>query len=949
MGKIKKPSITTRNQHRKPNVDKECKCTFHSVYSVGKTVKRIHTTTSKDFSRKNLNWLIGQGFLTERNKYVCDICLRHAQNQLAVQKDVELLTDNTPDNDSIEQHVEFEYVNDSVADNGAIETQELNKNISAVIDMLNNGSISEYECHQLSTALGNYLNMSVFRDSKTMMENGLHKNFYNIQENCNNYLTERNQSLYFFLKALTAEKTNRTTRPYKLALIIEQIYAARNNKFVGPLHFSQGVVKWTLSGSKMAHTIDGVTTASGTITTLRKVLKDHAENHKNLCFTDNDLDIFSDNTQRKGKTSRVKEDGTTPVNVATNVVFIQKNPSTNFQSISQLSPTNWLNQSDDYIANIIKLDEDLNRNAFRPYRYMQVQKLIKHIEKSIKVHGQNIFDTISKLNDIKEKDPTKAICGKCDKEISKDCASCPFCKNSSQTISSRELLYGDIPHNHPNEKPSIKIGEIIGVNPNSRTTIKQVLENLCKQGKVGTERAWICLGFDGVPYRIASSLRDEILICSSCNKQIDSKHVSFETHVKNDHPNEENIKNSLYFGDILLAVGAGHMEKNLLLAVFSLCRKIFMETVAGKLGFKSKKAVEFIMNCGNHHISWQIASIVYESFAQELIYEYCIQCKKDELDPSANHFVQWCCSNVKNPNYLLIYDITFNLLLGLRCFRSGIRRNNSKFALAGRQKVAPIMFVGNHIIYRDLLINDMKIRVEAPTEVKKYIEDNESFSRSGDPNRGEGGDYITENENRHLKSHLSPGVPTLKQWVIAARNHEMLTENRKLLFDRIGMKDPGAEESSIFIFEEEILSLRVLVRKSGLLSDPYEEKPLRSLEGKELHPDLVDFLMIAQNNYKSYLTDGAAPQPIFVDAADEENFNNVDNWTISKIKTETLLLIEKFTDGERSEMFFEFSKSIANAKKKTLTEFYEEVKTDFENQIASLDDNSSEGVENDDL
>ena len=74
------------------------------------------------------------------------------------------------------------------------------------------------------------------------------------------------------------------------------------------------------------------------------------------------------------------------------------------------------------------------------------------------------------------------------------------------------------------------------------------------------------------------------------------------------------------------------------------------------------------------------------------------------------------------------------------------------------------MFIGNHVIYGDLLINDMKIRVEAPPEVQKYIEDNEAFSRSGDPNRGEGGDYITENENRHLKSHLSPGyhIPHFK-------------------------------------------------------------------------------------------------------------------------------------------------------------------------------------------
>ena len=51
-------------------------------------------------------------------------------------------------------------------------------------------------------------------------------------------------------------------------MIIEQILAARNAKFIGPLGCSQRLVKWSLSGSKIAHTINGVSSASGSITTL---------------------------------------------------------------------------------------------------------------------------------------------------------------------------------------------------------------------------------------------------------------------------------------------------------------------------------------------------------------------------------------------------------------------------------------------------------------------------------------------------------------------------------------------------------------------------------------------------------------------------------------------------------------------------------------------------------
>ena len=114
-----------------------------------------------------------------------------------------------------------------------------------------------------------------------------------------------------------------------------------------------------------------------------------------------------------------------------------------------------------------------------------------------------------------------------------------------------------------------------------------------------------------------------------------------------------------------------------------------------------------------------------------------------------------------NPNYNFYYDLTFNLLLGLICYGSGTRQNNSEYALAGRQKIISITFTGLHDIYKPLIVNDMRIRVEAPDAVKKYVKRNESFGRSIDHTIGEGGDYITKTENNYLKGNLSPGLPTV--------------------------------------------------------------------------------------------------------------------------------------------------------------------------------------------
>ena len=433
------------------------------------------------------------------------------------------------------------------------------------------------------------------------MNNAEYKKFIEIPS-IELYLKKFNCNLVNFWICLTNDKKGMVNkRLNQIAMIIEQILATRNAKFIGPLSFSQGLVKWSLSGSKTAHTIDGVSSASGSIKTLRGVLKHSADNNRNFCFSSGDVDVFADNTQKKGKTSHVKEDGIAPLNVATNVVFIQSNPATNYQSLS----------------------------------------------------------------------------------------------------------------------------------------------------------------------------------------------------------------------------------------------------------------------------------------------------------------------------YHLYYDVTFNLLLGLKCFRAGIRRSNSLFALAGRQKVAPcLLFIGNHMIYRDIIVNDMQIRVEAPDDINKFIARNELFSVSRDNCKEKGGDYITEIENKHLKSHLPPGVPILKHWVEAARNHEVLKKNRDILFERLNINDPGKEESSIFKFEDEIMMLRETIRKSGILLNPRSGTILKAIACCQLHSDLVNFYITANENFHSYIKIGADPKPVFITCEDENLYNEVSNWNIPKLKKEIFSLTDTFTNTEAAAMYLSIYNTLPKSNKR---------------------------------
>ena len=86
--------------------------------------------------------------------------------------------------------------------------------------------------------------------------------------------------------------------------------------------------------------------------------------------------------------------------------------------------------------------------------------------------------------------------------------------------------------------------------------------------------------------------------------------------------------------------------------------------------------------------------------------------------------------HMQNSNFHFYYDLGLNVMLGLKCFCSGVRRNNSNFFLAGGQK-AGMMFFNKQNIYRSIITYDMKCRVVAPPVIADHIAKNESFSQSG--------------------------------------------------------------------------------------------------------------------------------------------------------------------------------------------------------------------------
>lgn len=116
-----------------------------------------------------------------------------------------------------------------------------------------------------------------------------------------------------------------------------QVEGLRNQNYVGRLTFAESFLKGNFSGSKVTHGLVSCSYSSGSITTLKNFMKEISI-IRNKCLIAEDIDVFADNTQEKKRTSRVKENAITPIEIATNVVFIKSDSNPYIQKVTKLSP-----------------------------------------------------------------------------------------------------------------------------------------------------------------------------------------------------------------------------------------------------------------------------------------------------------------------------------------------------------------------------------------------------------------------------------------------------------------------------------------------------------------------------------------------------------------------------------------------------------------------------------
>lgn len=164
--------------------------------------------------------------------------------------------------------------------------------------------------------------------------------------------------------------------------------------------------------------------------------------------------------------------------------FCQSSDMSNLQTNESLKPSLWF------------------ENVFVPYSEKVFDQMIQIVISELNYDEikEEYVDHVS-YSEVLDRYPDKRVCPNCAKMCPKDVDKCMFCGYQC-SYTNRAECYGDVPSGYIT-KANIEIGEFIPVNPNSRENMLQVMTELTKQCELGTKRAWVRFGCDGLPYNIA--------------------------------------------------------------------------------------------------------------------------------------------------------------------------------------------------------------------------------------------------------------------------------------------------------------------------------------------------------------------------------------------------------------------------------------------------------------
>ncbi|KAK3098397.1 hypothetical protein FSP39_019148 [Pinctada imbricata] len=588
----------------------------------------------------------------------------------------------------------------------------------SVVEDIRKGKFSKNDLCEIAKALGESVQSDVFNDSIAVSQ--MYKDVkYMKSFNVTDYFFNRNSIIaHFLMSAASVTASDSMKKFVVLVNAVDCLYKARNLALITPLAFSCNVLTYCLTGSKTACLLNQNISPAGGYTSVKTWMEDNSlASSMSLSTSCNDVITYFDNNQVIGRNWRVNYNYKCKSSVVTTVLHIIPDVSSNLQRQVHLSPFQWLYCNIDPSDTYNKINDFLKCQS-KEFNMIRNEFLIKRIQQ---VFHEQFCQNGTLMDDI----DLLSSSDQCSSSLKKDISNDP---------------YNFVVHNHQ-QQPKVSLGEPLPMNPCSYESVEDVLSIIFEKMSSGSDRKWTILGCDGLPYNLGMRIIDK-------------------------SPSLQNI---------ILLPGLGHYEINMVRCVFKILWSVVIEDLVKMLGFNSPRALSCIQRCSDHHKAWQVFTILLFGTMDELMIPYVRQCHHLRTSPSLKSFYEFL-SDAKDPNFTFLAEITFSFLLPLYFFRCGVRRNNHRYLLCGKSVFSDLFYITNMINYQEIEYRDIKTRVSAPSEIYNFIKQFESYSVSGHPSKGEGGDFILEAWNRKIKRMLPPGLPSVNDWIRVCKNIEHLDE-----------------------------------------------------------------------------------------------------------------------------------------------------------------------------
>ena len=351
-------------------------------------------------------------------------------------------------------------------------------------------------------------------------------------------------------------------------------------------------------------------------------------------------------------------DSKVPVDICTTLSYIQPTEVTLLQYDESLKPEKWQKRDADTITELVrdmKSEEMSSKEEFRHYRESYIDEIIDRVLLEQGDAGTDYVDTAVTQKRLMHQN---YVCRNCrfvypvEGNKKKKCSNCDY--DPLQHPVGFDV-YRQTESCHPSDPPKVKVGEPYMVNPNTLENVKQVLDHVKAETRVGCDdhddgdetsrREWTIICGDAVPYLLGVKLQERSHICSVCKDEITCEMLDEHSQI-----HREPVTLMKMYGDILFRPGPGHIELNMARTLLKFLWHSLLSCFVQFLGFRTARAKEVVKNGIDHHRSRQILGSVLEALSCELVVAYIQHARKYQQEPTAKGYMQWVRREVNDPH-----------------------------------------------------------------------------------------------------------------------------------------------------------------------------------------------------------------------------------------------------------------------------------------------------------